>query len=71
MRAPEDNPVRYAFLTSVFILLLINDVRLVGHLKNTRFYHILGWGTFAMIFRGCGHDAGQILGLFGIQLFGA
>ena len=28
----------------VFILLLINDVRLVGHLKNTRLYNILGWG---------------------------
>ena len=33
----------------VFILLLINYSRLVGHLKNTRFYDFLGWGTFAMI----------------------
>ena len=56
----------------VFILLLINDSRLVGHLKNTSFYNILGWGTFAMItFAVVIMIAGQILALFGIQLFGA
>lgn len=33
----------------VFILLLINDQRLMGDLKNTRLYNILGWGTCAMI----------------------
>jgi Mn2+/Fe2+ NRAMP family transporter len=33
----------------VFILRLINDERLMGGLKNTRVYNILGWGTFALI----------------------
>ena len=33
----------------VFIMLLINDQRLVGSLKNTRFYNILGWGTVVLI----------------------
>src|ERR1043165_1546127 len=33
----------------VFILLLVNDRLLVGELKNTRFYNVLGWGTFALI----------------------
>ena len=55
----------------VFILLLINDSRLVGHLKNTRFYNFLGWGTFAMItFAVVIMIAGQVLEPFGIHLFG-
>ncbi|MGE5223603.1 MAG: Nramp family divalent metal transporter [Omnitrophica WOR_2 bacterium] len=33
----------------VFILLLINDRRLVGSLKNSLLNNILGWGTFALI----------------------
>lgn len=33
----------------VFILLLINDEKLTGSLKNSRTYNILGWGTFAVI----------------------
>jgi Mn2+/Fe2+ NRAMP family transporter len=33
----------------VFILLLINDQRLTGDLKNTRLYNVLGWGTFALV----------------------
>jgi NRAMP (natural resistance-associated macrophage protein)-like metal ion transporter len=33
----------------VFILLLINDQRLTGDLRNTRLYNILGWGTFGLI----------------------
>ncbi|HSL30997.1 MAG TPA: Nramp family divalent metal transporter [Anaerolineales bacterium] len=33
----------------VFILRLINEERLMGELKNTRLYNILGWGTFALI----------------------
>ena len=33
----------------VFILRLINDKGLMGSLKNTRVYNILGWGTFALI----------------------
>jgi Mn2+/Fe2+ NRAMP family transporter len=55
----------------VFILLLINDSRLVGHLKNTRFYNFLGWGTFAMITLAVViMIAGQVLEPFGIHLFG-
>ena len=33
----------------VFILRLINDERLMGGLKNTRVYNVLGWGTFLLI----------------------
>ena len=33
----------------VFILRLINDQQLMGTLKNTRLYNILGWGTFILI----------------------
>jgi NRAMP (natural resistance-associated macrophage protein)-like metal ion transporter len=33
----------------VFILLLINDPQLMGTLKNTRLYNVLGWGTFLLI----------------------
>jgi Mn2+/Fe2+ NRAMP family transporter len=33
----------------VFILRLINDQQLMGDLKNTRMYNILGWGTFILI----------------------
>jgi NRAMP (natural resistance-associated macrophage protein)-like metal ion transporter len=33
----------------VFILLLINDERLVGSLKNGRLYNVLGWGTVVMV----------------------
>ena len=33
----------------VFILRLTNDQRLMGALKNTRVYNILGWGTFLLI----------------------
>jgi Mn2+/Fe2+ NRAMP family transporter len=33
----------------VFILLLINDERLTGSLKNTVTYNVLGWTTFALI----------------------
>lgn len=33
----------------VFILRLVNDEQLMGALKNTRVYNILGWGTFILI----------------------
>jgi Mn2+/Fe2+ NRAMP family transporter len=33
----------------IFILRLINDERLMGSLKNSRVYNILGWGTFILI----------------------
>jgi Mn2+/Fe2+ NRAMP family transporter len=33
----------------VFVLLLVNDRRLVGNLKNSRLNNILGWGTVILI----------------------
>jgi NRAMP (natural resistance-associated macrophage protein)-like metal ion transporter len=33
----------------IFILRLINDGQLMGGLKNTRLYNVLGWGTFILI----------------------
>ena len=55
----------------VFILLLVNDRLLVGNLKNTRVYNVLGWGTFAMItIAVVVMIAGQVLDRFGIHLFG-
>jgi Mn2+/Fe2+ NRAMP family transporter len=33
----------------IFILRLVNDEQLMGTLKNTRVYNILGWGTFFLI----------------------
>lgn len=55
----------------VFILLLINDRRIVGHLKNTGLYNVLGWGTFVMITTAVVIMlGGQLLDLFGIHLFG-
>ena len=33
----------------IFILRLINDERLMGELKNTRLYNLLGWGTIILI----------------------
>jgi Mn2+/Fe2+ NRAMP family transporter len=56
----------------VFILLLINNKALVGELKNTRIYNLLGWGTFAMItFAVIVMLAGQLLDAVGIHLFGS
>ena len=53
----------------VFILLLINDKRLTGELKNTRFYNVLGWATFSVITLAVVVMLGsQLLGLFGIHL---
>ncbi|MBA3942963.1 MAG: Nramp family divalent metal transporter [Herpetosiphonaceae bacterium] len=55
----------------LFIMLLINDRRLTGNLKNTRLYNILGWGTFALVTIAVVVLLGaQALGLFGLQLFG-
>lgn len=55
----------------VFVMLLINDERLTGKLKNTRFYNILGWGTVAMISLAVLTLLGsQLLDLLGIHLFG-
>jgi Mn2+/Fe2+ NRAMP family transporter len=55
----------------VFVLLLINDERLVGELKNSRTYNVLGWGTFALVTTAVVVLLGtQALGLFGIHLLG-
>lgn len=54
----------------VFILLLINDKKLAGDLRNTRLYNILGWGTFAMITLAVVVMLGsQLLEAFGINPF--
>jgi Mn2+/Fe2+ NRAMP family transporter len=36
-------------LILVFILILINDEKLTGPLRNGRTYNILGWATFGLI----------------------
>jgi NRAMP (natural resistance-associated macrophage protein)-like metal ion transporter len=55
----------------VFLLLLINDRRLVGDLKNSRLYNALGWGTFALVTVAVATMLGsQLLGLFGLDLLG-
>ena len=55
----------------VFILLLVNDANLMGELKNSLIYNILGWGTFVMITIAVVIMlGGQLLDLFGIRLFG-
>ena len=33
----------------MFILLLVNDPRVAGELKNTRFCNVLGWGTLVLV----------------------
>lgn len=55
----------------VFLLLLINDQRLTGDLKNTRLYNVLGWGTFALITTAVVVMlGGQALALLGISISG-
>jgi Mn2+/Fe2+ NRAMP family transporter len=55
----------------VFILLLINNEKLTGDLKNSAIYNVLGWGTFAIITIAVTIMLlGQLLGLFGVELFG-
>ena len=54
----------------VFILILINNEKLTGDLKNTPIYNLLGWGTFAMITVAVlVMLGGQLLELVGIKLF--
>jgi Mn2+/Fe2+ NRAMP family transporter len=51
----------------VFILRLINEERLMGELKNTRLYNILGWATFVLITGAVVIMLGsQLLTLFGL-----
>ncbi len=47
----------------VFILILINDRRLTGDLRNTTLYNVLGWGTFALV-------TSAVLVMLGSQLLG-
>lgn len=47
----------------VFILILINDRRLAGDLKNSRINNWLGWGTFALI-------TAAVIGMLASQLLG-
>jgi NRAMP (natural resistance-associated macrophage protein)-like metal ion transporter len=55
----------------VFILILVNNEKLTGDLRNTTTYNVLGWGTFAVITLAVSVMlAGQILDALGIQLFG-
>lgn len=55
----------------IFILLLINDERLTGDLKNTRFYNILGWGTFTLVTLAVlVMFASQLMDALGINPFG-
>ena len=54
----------------VFLLILINDKRLTGDLKNTPVYNLLGWGTFAMITVAVVVMlGGQLLDMIGVKLF--
>jgi Mn2+/Fe2+ NRAMP family transporter len=54
----------------VFILLLINDERLTGGLRNTRIYNALGWVTFGVITLAIVIMLGtQLLDLIGIKSF--
>jgi Mn2+/Fe2+ NRAMP family transporter len=45
-----------------FIMLLINDKRLVGDLANGRIYNILGWATFCLITL-------AVLVMFSVQIY--
>lgn len=54
----------------VFILLLVNNEKLTGSLKNTSAYNLLGWGSFGMItIAVLIMLAGQVLDLLGIKFF--
>jgi Mn2+/Fe2+ NRAMP family transporter len=54
-----------------FIMRLINDRRLMGDLKNSRHYNVLGWVTFVLVTVAVAVVTGQqLLSLAGIQIFG-
>ncbi|MDQ3815024.1 MAG: divalent metal cation transporter [Armatimonadota bacterium] len=54
----------------VFILILINDRRLMGDLKNTPLYNVFGWGTFALVTTAVVTMLGsQLLQMLGIDVF--
>jgi Mn2+/Fe2+ NRAMP family transporter len=51
----------------IFILRLINDRQLMGELKNTHLYNVLGWGTFILITAAVVTMLGsQLLNLLGV-----
>ena len=53
----------------VFILLLVNDSRITGDLKNTRVCNVLGWGTLVLVTAAVVvMFAGQIADLCGMHL---
>ena len=58
----------------LFQLLLINDQRLVGDLKNGRLYNVLGWGTFVFVTLAVlalfGSEALQLVGIDAFQAMG-
>ncbi|HYE74682.1 MAG TPA: divalent metal cation transporter, partial [Blastocatellia bacterium] len=55
----------------VFIMLLINDERLMGELKNTRFYNLLGWGTLVLVGLAIATMLLiQLLQVFGVRILG-
>ncbi|GAC1552829.1 MAG: Nramp family divalent metal transporter [Herpetosiphon sp.] len=54
----------------LFMLLLVNERRLMRELKNSLTFNILGWGTFAVVsFSVVVLLVTQALGLFGVELF--
>jgi Mn2+/Fe2+ NRAMP family transporter len=54
-----------------FIIRLINDEKLTGNLKNSRFYNVLAWGTFGIVTIADVTMFGtQILEAYGVKLFG-
>lgn len=56
----------------IFLLLLINDRRLVGELANTRLYNVLGWGTFMIVSTAVAILLGtQTLSAVGINVWGS
>jgi Mn2+/Fe2+ NRAMP family transporter len=54
----------------VFLMILSNDERVIGNLKNGRLQNVLGWGTITAVTVAVATLLGsQLLELFGIQLF--
>lgn len=54
-----------------FIMRLVNEQRLMGNLKNTRLYNILGWVTFTLVTIAVAVVIGQqLLSLAGFEILG-
>jgi Mn2+/Fe2+ NRAMP family transporter len=55
----------------LFLLLLSNDARLMGHLKNGRLANVLGWSAFVFVSLAVlALLATQLLELFGLRVLG-